>query len=139
METINVPISLATDLVADKIKSLKGDSLNALAEHIIRRTSGNLENFFKYIKDPEGYSTEDFAIGGNVLCKAYPLPSSHSNYLIDKGLSVEIEGDTYLTVKLVAIDFFADYNPNFLVEYVYNNKKTTYFVQENYLKSADLL
>lgn len=140
-EQVKIPVNLAKELVADRINSLKGKSLDALATQIVRAVSTELDSFLLYLKDPENFSTEDFAIGGNVLCEFGQIYISREQEHLQKNdLVVELDNSQYFTAKLIDVNFFSSYGLEFQIEYQSGlNTYARKFVSDSYLRSVDLL
>jgi hypothetical protein len=141
MDTIKLPTGLATSLLEDKFRSLKGKSLTALTKQIIRATEDHIEDFLTYLDEPDKFATSDFAVGGLVLCNLTEIWSSTTlSHLKDNELVTTVDGVEYFSAKILDVDFLSQSWLSFQVEFPCDeNKIERKFVSINSLRSEDLL
>lgn len=145
METMKIPIDLATELISTKIKTLNDKQIKNLSKQIIRTVQEHIQDFLNYIDNPEKFSMDlnghKVAIGNSINCMLNCIWSSQTEeFLRNEGLVVTINETEYFVATILDIDFLNNNSVHFKIEYpISKNQKETRFVSINSLCSADLL
>ena len=145
METIKIPIEIASELVSEKIKKLKENQIKTLSKQILRTVEEHIEDFFRYLNDPENFSMilngSKVSISGTIYCQLSVIWSSQKEqYMHDNNLVVVIDGTQYFSATIEEIDFLNTSGLQFKLKFpVASNSWEEKFISVNSLSSADLL
>jgi len=145
METMQIPIDLATELISNKIKTLNDKQIKNLSKQIIRTVQEHIQDFLNYVENPEKFSMDlnghKVTIGNSINCMLNCIWNSRiEEFLRNEGLVVTIDQTEYFVATILDIDFLNSNGVHFKIEYpISKNEKETRFVSINSLCSADLL
>lgn len=141
MNQVKLPIDLATTLLENKFKSLKEKSLTALTKQILHAADDNLNEFLKYIEEPDKYTYKNLGINSTVLCNLEEIWSNDVKTYLENINQIEtINGVQHFSCKITDIQFLKHSYIQFEIEYNKNaEQKDTRIVSPNSLHSAELL
>ena len=142
---MKIPIELASELVSEKLKKLKEHQIKSLSKQILRTVEEHIEDFFRYLNDPENFSMilngNKVSISSTIYCQLNVIWSSKTEqYMRDNNLVVVIDGTEYFSATIEEIDFLNGNGLQFKLKFpVASNTWEEKFVNINSLSSADLL
>jgi hypothetical protein len=141
METLDIPIEFASELVAEKIKNMKPHQIQNLAIQLIRATSANIQDFLKYVDNPDSFEIEGFKAGGTAYAPVNNLWSTTAEqYLRENDHIVQIEGKEYFNATIIDVDFLSNSYIQLKLQYpIDKNQVEQKFMSINSLRSTDLL